>query len=181
MASCFAKGCLTALLVAASIACAGMRATAAIEVGASDPSGDSKVESRSANAIDQLRWLTGSWMRKSSRGRVHEKWTLLSDRTFEGRSWRLVDGSETPIESLLLVEMEDEVFYIAKVAENPYPVPFRLTALVDGRAVFENPDHDFPTKIVYARNDDGSMTVSTEGPDANGELRRVDFEFTRGN
>jgi len=32
--------------------------------------------------------------------------------------------------------MGGEVFYVAKVGENPYPVPFRIASLKEGNVVF---------------------------------------------
>lgn len=79
----------------------------------------------------------------------------------------------------MLVEMGGEIFYIPRPMENPLPVAFRLISHESGRAVFENPAHDFPTRIIYRRNDDGSMTARIEGPGEDGESRGIDFHFRR--
>jgi hypothetical protein len=52
-------------------------------------------------------------------------------------------------ESLRLVAMSDEIFFIAKVASNPLPVAFKLTQCANKIAVFENPHHDFPQTLSY--------------------------------
>ena len=80
-----------------------------------------------AGELDDLDWIVGTWSRQARRGEVFERWTRLSPRTIEGESWIVTsaDGTTRPIESLLLVEMAGEVFYIPKVAENEYPVAFR--------------------------------------------------------
>ena len=52
-------------------------------------------------------------------------------------------------ESMRLVAMADAVFLIAKLEHSPLPVSFKLTQFSDSTAVFENPAHDFPTRIVY--------------------------------
>ncbi|HSM68348.1 MAG TPA: hypothetical protein VK830_01440 [Xanthomonadales bacterium] len=43
---------------------------------------------------------------------------------------------------------------------------FMLPGLV--RAVFENPDHDFPTRIAYQLTDAGQMVVDVQDPDGKG-------------
>ncbi len=103
----------------------------------------------SAGDLDDLEWIFGEWKRESRRGEVYESWQRLSDRTVEGDSWIVSssDGTKHALESLLLVEMAGEVFYIPKVAENEYPVPFRRTSMEPGRVVFENPNHDFPQNL----------------------------------
>ena len=134
-----------------------------------------------AGDLEELDWIIGKWKRESRRGVVHEAWQRLSDRTVEGDSWIVSgsDGKKYPLESLLLVEMAGEVFYIPKVAENEYPVPFRLTSVESGRVVFENPTHDFPQKIIYQRTDHNKLKVTIEGPGDGEESRQVEFDFRR--
>lgn len=133
------------------------------------------------NELVRLAWLEGTWKRDTSRGTRYETWQLLSASTMEGHSWSVakVDGARRPLESLLLVHMSGELFYIPKVAENPFPVPFKLTSLSDEKATFENPGHDFPTTITYWHTSDDSMTVRVEGPGDGDEPRHIDFHFER--
>ena len=56
---------------------------------------------------------------------------------------------------------------------------FKLTSLKGGEAIFENPEHDFPKKIVYARQPDGSLLAAIEGPGRDGKPRRVEYPFKR--
>ena len=88
---------------------------------------------------------------KSPITRVRKRWHRISDATFEGESITnsVTDGEVVNFEMLRLVEMSDSVFYIAKVTHNDLPVPFRLTQCSDGIAVFENPDHDAPQRVIY--------------------------------
>jgi len=134
-----------------------------------------------AGDLDDLDWIVGKWKRESRRGEVYESWQRLSDRTVEGDSWIVSssDGTKHALESLLLVEMAGEVFYIPKVAENEFPVPFRRTSMKPGRVVFENPNHDFPQKIIYLRTGDDELKVTIEGTGDSEESRQVDFHFRR--
>lgn len=131
--------------------------------------------------LADLDWMVGSWSRESRRGTLRENWTRLSETTWEGRACLVPKegGACVPIEDLLLVEMGGGIFYIPKVAENDYPVPFRLTRL-EGRSVeFENPEHDFPTKISYTLTEDGTLLAAIDGPGDDGEPRRIEFRFRR--
>jgi len=133
-----------------------------------------------AGDLDKLRWLEGTWKRDSSRGPVYERWRVLSDHIFEGESWReSSSGERRHGEALLLVEMGGDVFYIPKPAENPYPVAFKLTEISAEQVVFDNPEHDFPTRIGYARKDDATLTVWIEGPGGGDEPKRIEFHFKR--
>jgi hypothetical protein len=135
-----------------------------------------------AGDLDPLDWILGSWTRESRRGDVYESWTRVSERTFEGASWIVSrqDGARHPLESLLLADMSGTLFYVPKVSENEYPIPFRCTSIEPGRAVFENPTHDFPQKIVYERRGDDAMVVTIEGPGEGDEAtRRIEFSFRK--
>jgi len=133
--------------------------------------------------LERLQWLLGSWKREAKTGTIHETWTRLGDRAYEGKSTRVdnAGGAHVPLEDLLLTEMGGEVFYISKVAENSYPVAFRLTELGERSAVFENPTHDFPQRILYDLRDDGTLLAAIEGPGeaAGSPPRRIEFPFKR--
>lgn len=138
-------------------------------------------QSQAPNLKD-FEWLLGTWKRESAKSVTLESWRKLSERTFEGEGVRRskATGDSVLVESLLLAEMRGEIFYLAKVAENRLPVAFRLTSLEGGRAVFENPEHDFPQRITYIRNADGSLLVITAGKvGGQGEAKQIEFSFQK--
>ena len=71
--------------------------------------------------------------------------------------------------------MSGEVFYLAKVASNNLPVPFKLTSCMDNTAIFENTEHDFPKKIAYQLTDRNNIAVSVTGDKGKG----FKIEYTR--
>ncbi len=133
------------------------------------------------DALAGLAWLEGEWQRDTRRGVAIERWRRVPDVGFIGGAAVIPNGADTeiPSEALLLVTMGADTFYIARPPENPYPTAFRLVSLTDDTAVFENPTHDFPQRIIYRRTSDDAMTASIEGPGDDGQVRRVDFEFVR--
>jgi hypothetical protein len=124
--------------------------------------------------------MLGSWKLESARNSTIEQWRRFSDRTFEGTSERISKstGDVTFREDLLLVVMGEEVFYIPKVAENEYPVPFKMISIESDRVTFENPSHDFPQRIVYVLNADGSMTATVSGVEG-GEENEIVFHYLK--
>jgi len=44
--------------------------------------------------------------------------------------------------------------------------------------VFENPQHDFPQRISYKLNPDGTLLAAIDGTKA-GKIRRVEFPYKR--
>ncbi len=133
------------------------------------------------DSLARLAWLEGEWQRDTRRGVAIARWERVPDVGLVGEAAIIPTGTDTEIpgEALLLVTMGADTFYIARPAENPYPTPFRLVSLTDDTAVFENPTHDFPQRIIYRRISDDAMTASIEGPGDDGQVRRVDFEFVR--
>lgn len=105
-------------------------------------------ECRSLEAVE---WFLGEWETSPSRVVIREYWHQVSDATFEGESITRSVGNDEVVnyETLRLVAMSDSVFYIAKVPENDLAVPFRLKRCSEGNAVFENPDHDAPQRLIY--------------------------------
>jgi hypothetical protein len=104
-------------------------------------------------SLEPARWLVGSWLAPGESRVVHETWRASSEATFEGESMSRsrTDDRLLESESLRLVAMAGEVFYVAKVSHNQFPVAFRLVTCDADRLVFENPAHDFPRRIEYRR------------------------------
>jgi hypothetical protein len=50
--------------------------------------------------------------------------------------------------------------------------------VANGKAVFENPQHDFPQRIIYRLEKDGSLAAAIEGM-SKGKLKRIDFPMKR--
>ena len=72
--------------------------------------------------------------------------------------------------------MENEIFYFAKIAENEYPVPFKLIQLSDNQAVFENDNHDFPQRIIYSLKSPQLLMAEVVGEE-DGKFKRIEFKF----
>ena len=57
------------------------------------------------------------------------------------------------------------------------PTAFRLVEVSGQRAVFENPGHDFPQRIIYRREGD-TLHARIEG-NQNGELRYSEWQWKK--
>jgi dolichyl-phosphate-mannose--protein O-mannosyl transferase len=105
----------------------------------------------SCSTLDAINWLLGQWQYTSSAMRFDETWTAVSADTYEGSGTTTVlnSGEINNYEALRLVAMANDIYYLAKVKNNTLPIAFKLTQCAENIAVFENPQHDFPQKIVY--------------------------------
>lgn len=112
-------------------------------------------------SLAELRWLLGDWAADGDKTGFHESWTELGPQTFEGSGIERAktDGAVKGSESLRLLEMAGQVFYVSKVAHNDLPVAFRLTRCEQDRFVFENPAHDFPRMLEYRREGSDRLVV----------------------
>jgi hypothetical protein len=135
-------------------------------------------EAAAQSSFDLLGWLEGDWVRQTRSGEATESWRRVSEDTLEGVGSIAFGGSTTVTEYLRLERFGEEVFFVAKPGHNPMPTPFKLTECSEERAAFENPDHDFPQRIIYMRDGDDGLHVRIDGA-MDGQPRAVDFHFTR--
>jgi hypothetical protein len=128
-------------------------------------------------AIADMAWLTGPWVGKTSKSSIEERWSPPLGGAMLGvsRTVSVSRGSMVAFEYLRIVERDGGLVYIAQPGGRP-PTEFVLTELNTKRAVFENPRHDFPQRIVYELSDDGALSASI-GFAKGGRPQR--FEFTR--
>ena len=103
------------------------------------------------SSLESISWLTGQWTSVTAKTATSESWQPLNESNWEGSGVARdrTSGELRSVESLRLVVMSGEVFYIAKVDHNKFPVAFKLTECSENKAVFENHTHDFPKKIDY--------------------------------
>ncbi|NVK21695.1 MAG: polysaccharide deacetylase family protein [Kangiellaceae bacterium] len=119
----------------------------------------SKVFSKNCTMQDAEK-LLGQWQtqpKKPSKAITQEVWHKVSDNTFEGKGLVVKSQTIQSEESLRLVQMQQEIFYLAKVSHNEMPTAFKLVSCKDG-LLFENQQHDFPKQIHY-KFSDGNMQV----------------------
>jgi hypothetical protein len=121
-------------------------------------------------------WLSGSWQLGEGADLGEEHWTLPNGGTLIGMARTIRAGRTVFFEFLRLEETKDGVDYVAQPAGRP-PVRFRCTGVTQRSAVFENPKHDFPTRITYTRDGD-ALVATTSGPEGSRE-KPQQFRFER--
>ena len=139
----------------------------------------STVQAKACDTIESLTWLVGNWNSENNKLKINEIWKRISGKTFEGSgsTYSIEKNQIVSSETLRIVEMSGEVFYIAKVASNDLPVAFKLTSCTAETAIFENSQHDFPKKLSYQLNKDKNITVFVSGEEGKG----FSIEFIREN
>ncbi|RPI16928.1 MAG: hypothetical protein EHM58_10990 [Ignavibacteriae bacterium] len=126
-------------------------------------------------SLDKFDWMLDNWVMADENGITRERWIKESDTILRGNSYTIKNGDTVFTEKISIEKRGDEIFYIAIVAHNPGPVDFKLVYLSDTKAVFENPEHDFPQRITYINEEDGSLFAQIEGPNKDGKTIKIDF------
>ena len=110
-----------------------------------------------------LDWLAGYWLSCDERMEVAELWTTRRGGVMLGMSvtygiqafgWEQV-RIETTLDGATMQ-------YVARPRGAETDTAFRLARARANEAVFENPAHDYPQRIVYRREGD-RLTARTEG------------------
>ena len=105
--------------------------------------------------VQDFGWLVGSW--REDDGKYFEMWRVKGD-TLAGEAYSTdPSGNKTLSERTELFKRNGDFFYVADVAGPQGPVEFKITSFGNDTFVAENPQHDFPKKIVYKRLDDLHM------------------------
>jgi hypothetical protein len=117
-------------------------------------------QDRKAAVIAQLAWLSGAWT--GDKGTLEERWTPPAGGAMLGVSRTVKGGRMVAFEFLRIVERDGTLVYIAQPEGRP-PTEFTLTRLDGEQATFENPAHDFPQVIRYAKRPDGGLEATISG------------------
>ena len=125
--------------------------------------------------VEQLAWLSGSWEGTAGKASLEEHWTDAKGGTLFGVSRTIVGGKTVAFEFLRIEARADGIFYVAQPGGRA-PTDFKLTKLEGQSAVFENLAHDFPQRIIYRKNADGTLDARVEG-ERDGQLSGQDFRF----
>ncbi|MDK1286522.1 DUF6265 family protein [Pseudoalteromonas umbrosa] len=138
---------------------------------------NTQVQANTCDSLASLTWLIGDWSSKNSKLKINESWKKISNKTFEGSGYTfsIKKNKTVSAETLRLVEMSGEIFYVAKVASNSLPVAFKLTSCTAETAVFENFEHDFPKQLTYQLKSENQITVAVTGENDKG----FSIKFTR--
>lgn len=97
-------------------------------------------------------WLEGIWEMKKPNGSSRlEIWNSGDDGSITGKGLKVVKADTTVLEMIELAFRDDQYWYIPTVPDQnkAMPVPFKLVNTDGHKYTFENPDHDFPQRIMY--------------------------------
>jgi hypothetical protein len=139
---------------------------------------ETKEQKTEISGIEKFFWIIGRWENDEGSKISGERWVKRDAAMLEGVGYSIEDGDTTVFEKLKIRQSDGGVFYIADVPHNPGPVAFKLVKLTETEAVFENPEHDFPNRIIYRRGENDTLRVRIEGI-GDMEGKKSEFYFLR--
>lgn len=119
-----------------------------------------------------LNWLAGYWLSCNNGREVAETWSDARGGVLFNTTINL-NGNRVSSERTVMTMIEGR---LAFVYEPTGPnVVFTLASLEGQRAVFENPDNDFPQRVIYSRDGD-ALTGRIEGT-IDGQPRSMEWVY----
>jgi len=156
----------TVALVVSLLLCFGFLSPASVEC-----------QTAEIHSIVALSWITGDWQTApGGRAQIEEHWTKPAGGSMLGMS-RTVAGEKTAeFEYLRIEQRDDGIYYVAHPKARCPGTDFKLTRASASEAVFENPQHDFPKRIIYRKTGDDTITASIDGGEGS---KAMSFSFQR--
>jgi hypothetical protein len=136
------------------------------------------IHAQRTNVVNRLAWISGCWQQTDGTGRVvDEQWMTPRGNTMMGMSRTVRGDSLIEYEQLRISERAGKAVYHA-LPSGQQPSEFTAAAVSDTLVVFENPQHDFPQRIIYRKRGADSIVARIEGT-MNGKSRGVDFPYAK--
>lgn len=129
------------------------------------------------SSISKLKWMTGNWTTTQGNTTIEEYWTQPSAETMLGMGRTIAHGKTVYFEYLRIETRATGLVYVAHPKAGP-GTDFKLKSITNSEVVFENPEHDFPKRIIYQPTPDGNLTARVEGNPGDKEKAET-FEYHR--
>ncbi|MFZ6766053.1 DUF6265 family protein [Undibacterium sp. Di26W] len=134
--------------------------------------------SQAGNSIQDLQWLSGCWQ---ASGVVEtgseEHWLAPAGGSMLGMGRTVRKGKMVAWEFMRIQENADSLVFTAMPSGKP-EASFQLQTLEKQKVVFENPRPEFPQRVIYQLNADGSLLGRIEGM-INDQLKGIDFPMKK--
>jgi Domain of unknown function (DUF6265) len=132
-----------------------------------------------APAIARLSWLAGHWRMEKNGRVIDEQWMAPAAGVMLGMSRTIAKGRVLTHEFMQIREGPGGMLFFVAQPAGQAEGTFQHVSLTADEVVFENPLHDFPRRISYARQPDGGLLAFIEGPEADGTTKRIEFAYGR--
>lgn len=129
-------------------------------------------------SINDLSWLAGCWEANMRGNQVNEQWMKPGGGVMLGMARTVTQDKAIEFEFTQIREDKDGAIYYVAKPSGQAEASFKLIKLENKEAIFENPQHDFPQRIIYRLQPDGSLFARVEANDK-GKTRGLDYPYKR--
>ena len=113
-------------------------------------------------SVEDLKWLGGCWESNRNNRIVEEVWMKPAAGMMLGLGRTTVNGKTAEFEFMRIHEESGEIVFTSKPSGQT-ETSFKLISANAEDLVFENPQHDFPQRVIYRKQADGSLLARIEG------------------
>ena len=130
--------------------------------------------------LEKLAWLAGSWRMEKAGRVVEEQWMAPAAGVMLGMSRTIAKGRVVEHEFMQIREGPGGTLFFIAQPSGQKEAAFQLLGLEENGVIFENREHDFPQRILYTRQPDGSVLAAIEGPlGMDDKRKRIEFSYVR--
>ncbi len=129
-----------------------------------------------AARLEALDWMVGAWVEVRGEATTREVWQPPAGGVMTGVNEARRGDRPAVVEHMTIATTPEGVIFTALLPGQP-PTAFRLRPGPEGEAVFENPEHDFPQRVIYRRCE-ADLCARIEGV-RGGETVARDWRFQR--
>jgi hypothetical protein len=142
-------------------------------------SGSAAAEEPAADPVnlEELSWMVGSWAGTDDGVEMEEHWIAPKAGLMLGVHRDVFPSGRAFFEFLRIEAGDDGVIYWAS-PRGRQATPFRLIESAPGRVAFENPEHDWPQRILYWLEDKDTLAARAEG-EQGGKSRAAEWRWSR--
>ena len=115
--------------------------------------------------LNDVAWISGCWKAKPNESRLNnvEQWSKPFGNAMLGTGMELKNGKLASWEHMKIESGADGKITFVVKPHNQKEVTFTLTSTKPDTLSFENGQNEFPQKITYRKEKDGSMEIRIDG------------------
>ncbi|MFO1375411.1 MAG: DUF6265 family protein [Steroidobacteraceae bacterium] len=127
--------------------------------------------------LERLAWLSGCWGTSDANRVSQEQWMRPLGGNMIGMSRTVVGGIAVSHEFMRIEEAGGQLRFVIQPPAQP-EAAFTLVEMLEGAVVFGNGTQEYPQRVRYALQPDGSLLGQVEGV-VKGRRRVEDFPYSR--
>jgi hypothetical protein len=129
--------------------------------------------------INKLAFIGGCWtLTRPNGAKIEEQWLAPAGGAMIGMSRTVRDGKLREYEFMRILPAPDGKLQYVAIPSGQPEAAFPVKEIGDNAVTFENPQHDFPQRILYRLVDKDTLVARIEGS-VGGQARSADFPYKR--